>query len=128
ARLLEDGLLGLLLGADEEHGAPAGRQVAHEAVRLAELLEGFLKIDDVNAVALTEDVLLHLRVPALGLMAEVHSGLEQFLHRQGSHGSSFGLPPPRSTGAPGWGVRPCHRKRAACVMVSYVVYLALSRT
>src|SRR5262249_33218606 len=50
-------------------------------------------------VTLAEDVLLHLRVPALGLMAEVHSGLEQLLHRQRGHASSFGLPPPRSAGA-----------------------------
>src|SRR5262249_39251258 len=99
ARFLEHGLLGLLLGPDEEHRAAARRQLAHEAVGLAELLEGFLKVDDVNAVALAEDVLLHLRVPALGLMAEVHSGLEQLLHRQRGHGSSFGLPPPRSAGA-----------------------------
>src|SRR5262249_55589614 len=126
--LLEHGLLGLLLGADEEHRAAAGGQITDEAVGLPELLEGFLKIDDVNAVALTEDVLLHLRVPALGLMAEVHSGLEQLLHRQRGHGSSFGLPPPRPAGSPVSGSR-CHRKRAACVMVSdYVVYLALSRT
>src|SRR5262249_25193075 len=100
ARLLEHRLLGLLLGPHEENGAAARGQVTHEAVGLAELLEGFLKIDDVNAVALAEDVFLHLRVPALGLMAEVHSRLEQLLHRQGSHGSSLGLPPPRSAGVP----------------------------
>src|SRR4029453_9799221 len=100
AGLLEHGLLGLLLGPDEEPRPAPFRQIAHEAVGLAELLEGLLKVDDVNAVALTENVLLHLRVPALGLMAEVHSGLEQLLHRQGSHGSSFGLPPPCSAGPP----------------------------
>src|SRR6266850_2177673 len=127
AGFLEHGLLGLLLGADEEHCPAARGQVTDEPVGLAELLECLLKVDDVNAVALAEDVLLHLRVPALGLMAEVHSGLEQLLHRQRGHGSSFGLPPPRSAGPPG-GRKPCHRKRAACVMVSYVVYLALSRT
>src|SRR5262249_25861606 len=99
AGFLEHGLLGLLLGPDEEHRAAARGQVTHEPVGLAELLEGFLKVDDVNAVALTEDVLLHLRVPALGLMAEMHSGLEQLLHRQCGHESSFGLPPPRSAGA-----------------------------
>src|SRR5262249_15195039 len=99
ARFLEHGLLCLLLGPDEEDRAAAGGQVAHEPVGVAELLEGFLKVDDVNAVTLAEDVLLHLRVPALGLMAEVHSGLEQLLHRQRGHASSFGLPPPRSAGA-----------------------------
>src|SRR5207249_2011977 len=149
-RLLEDRLLRLLLGADEEHGAAAGGQVADERVGLAELLERLLEIDDVDAVALPEDVLLHLRVPSLGLVAEVYSGLQQLLHRQRRHASSFGLPPPRFVGSPRTaGTRsqarlaygcgsPCgparsngphyHRKRAACVMVDYVVYLALMRT
>jgi hypothetical protein len=39
-----------------------------------------LEIDDVNPVALTEDVFLHLGIPAAGLVAEVHSGLQQLLH------------------------------------------------
>src|SRR5439155_8328876 len=85
ARLLEHGLLGLLLGADEEHRAPARGQVAHERVRLPELLERLLEVDDVDAVALTEDVLLHLGVPALGLVPEAHSGFEQLLHGQCRH-------------------------------------------
>src|SRR6185295_19992152 len=96
AGLLEHRLLRLLLGADEEHGAAAGGQVADEAVRFAELLQGLLQIDDVDAVPLAEDVLLHLRIPTLRLVAEVHPGLEQLLHGQCSHGSSFGWPPPRS--------------------------------
>jgi len=37
------------------------------------------QVDDVDAVALPEDVRLHLGVPALGLMAEVHPGFQQFL-------------------------------------------------
>src|SRR5205809_7484827 len=90
--------------------------------------------------SLPEDVLLHLRVPSLGLVAEVYSGLQQLLHRQRRHASSFGLPPPRFVGSPRTaGTRsqarlaygcgsPCgparsngphyHRKRAACVMVT----------
>jgi hypothetical protein len=74
--LLEHGVLGLLLRPDEQHAAAAGGQLADERVRLAEFLQCFLQIDDVNAVALTEDVLLHLRVPALGLVAEMHPGLQ----------------------------------------------------
>src|SRR4029453_14657651 len=85
-----------------------------EGVGLAELLERFLKVDDVNAVALAEDVLLHLRIPAFGLVAEVHSGLEQLLHRQGSHGSSFGLPPPRSAASPVLGLALPPKARGGC--------------
>jgi len=91
AGLLEHRVLRLLLGADEEHATAAGGHVADERVGLAELLEGLLQIDDVDAVALTEDVLLHLRVPALGLVAEVHPGLQQFLHGKSGHVSSFGF-------------------------------------
>jgi hypothetical protein len=95
--LLQHGLLGLLLGAHEEHDAPVGGEVAHERVGLAELLEGLLQVDDVDAVALAEDVLLHLRVPALGLVAEVDPGLQQlFMVRPlvlASFPSSFGWPP-----------------------------------
>src|SRR5262249_35199626 len=94
-RLFQDRLLGLLLGADEEHRAPAGGQVTYEGVRFPELLQGFLEVDDVDAVAFAEDVLLHLRVPALGLVPEMDTGFEQFLHRECCHASSFGWPPPR---------------------------------
>src|SRR6185295_18651049 len=37
--------------------------------------------DDVDPVALAEDVLLHLRVPTLGLVPEVDPRFEQLLHR-----------------------------------------------
>src|SRR3712207_6966300 len=37
---------------------------------------GLLKVDDVDPVPLAEDVAAHLRVPAPGLMTEVHAGLE----------------------------------------------------
>src|SRR4029434_2718348 len=45
-----------------------------------EKLESLLKIEDVDTVALSEDVLLHLRIPALRLVAEVDAGLQEFLH------------------------------------------------
>jgi hypothetical protein len=39
-----------------------------------------LKIDNVNAIAFPENVLLHFRIPASGLVTEVNSGLQQFFH------------------------------------------------
>ena len=45
-----------------------------------------LQVDDVDAVALAEDVVLHLRVPALGLVPEVDAGFEQLLHGDGGDG------------------------------------------
>jgi len=38
---------------------------------------------DVDAVARAEDVRLHARVPAVGLMAEVSAGLDQLMHGDG---------------------------------------------
>jgi hypothetical protein len=39
----------------------------------------------VDPVALGEDVLAHLRIPAPGLMPEVDARFEQLLHAGGSH-------------------------------------------
>ena len=79
-RLLGDGVLRLLLRADEEHAAAALGDVAREVVGLLEQLERLLEVDDVDAAALGEDEALHLRIPAAGLVAEVDSGLQQVLH------------------------------------------------
>ena len=78
--LLLDGVLGLLLRADEEDGAAALGEVAHEALRLLEALERLLQVDDVDAAALAEDEAAHLRVPAARLVAEVDSGLQELSH------------------------------------------------
>ena len=40
----------------------------------------FLQVDDVNQIALAENIRLHLRVPPAGPMAEMHAGIDQFLH------------------------------------------------
>ena len=71
-----DGLLSLLLGADEQHVAALG-DVLDEGVGLVGVEDGLLEVEDVDAVALTEDERLHLGVPATGLVTEVAAGLEQ---------------------------------------------------
>ena len=43
--------------------------------------DGLAEVEDVDAVALAEDVRLHLGIPALRLVAEVHAGFQQILHR-----------------------------------------------
>ena len=75
-----DRVLRLLLGADEQDRAAVGDEVADERVGGLDPRQRLLQIDDVDAVALTEDEPLHLRVPAPGLVAEVDTGLEQLLH------------------------------------------------
>ena len=47
-----------------------------------------LEVDDVDAVPLAEDVRLHLRIPALGLVSEVDAGLQQILHRDRAQAAS----------------------------------------
>src|SRR5208282_2330042 len=83
--LFLDDVLGLLLGADEQHRTAGGGEIAREVEGGAKHLHGLLKIDNVNAVAGAKDVLLHLRVPAAGLMAEMNAGLQKLLHADFSH-------------------------------------------
>src|SRR5205085_5803023 len=91
-----DGILRLALGADEQDGAPFRRRLLHELRRVFEHLERLLQVNDVNAVALAEDVFLHLGVPALGLVPEVDARFEQLFHGDVRQTTSlYGLHPPR---------------------------------
>ncbi len=81
-----DDLTGLLLGADEEDGAGVGDGVPQEVVRLFDALHRLPKVDDVDAVALPEDVRGHLGIPAPGLVPEVDARLQQLSHGDYSHG------------------------------------------
>src|SRR5581483_2881690 len=80
-----DGVLRLLLGADEEHRAVVGDEVADEAVGHLDALQRLAQVDDVDPVALSEDEPLHLGVPAPSLVAEMDAGLQQVLHGDDSH-------------------------------------------
>ena len=77
-RFLDD-LLGLLLRRHEEDLLALGHHAAEELRRLVDQLDGLGQVDDVDAVALVEDVAFHLRVPALGLVAEMQAGLDEVL-------------------------------------------------
>ena len=79
--LLENGILRLALGADEQDALALGREVGDERGSFLEELERLLQVDDVDPVALAEDVLLHLRIPALGLMTEVNASFQKLFHR-----------------------------------------------
>ena len=87
-----DGLLGLLLGADEQDLLARGAQDAQERVRIVECVHGLFEIENVDAVALAEDIRFHLRVPATGLVSEVDTGFQQGLDRH-SRSHSFAKPP-----------------------------------
>ena len=75
-RLGLDGLLRLLLRADEEDALALLSDAAQERVSLVHLLDRLLQVNDIDAVALREDVLRHLRVPAARLMSEMDACLE----------------------------------------------------
>ena len=79
-RFFGDGFLGLTLGADKQNGSTVTGDFADEAAGFAEHLQGFLQVDDVNAVALPEDIFLHLGIPTARLVTEVNAGLQQLLH------------------------------------------------
>ena len=78
---LFDALLSLLLGADKKNGAVVHRNIANEIVGFVNLFYGFLKVDDVDTVALGEDVFLHLRIPTAGLVTEMYACFQKLLHR-----------------------------------------------
>ena len=40
----------------------------------------FLQVNNINAVAFSENVFFHLRIPTAHLMTEVNARFEQFLH------------------------------------------------
>ena len=44
------------------------------------LFDRLIEIDDVDLIALLEDVRLHLRVPALGLVTEMHARFQKLRH------------------------------------------------
>jgi hypothetical protein len=62
---------------------PAATVARDEVERAREQRHGLRQVDDVDAVAGAEDVRLHPRVPAVGLVAEVRAGLDQLLHGDG---------------------------------------------
>ena len=93
-----DGLLRLLLGADEQHRPAARGDAAHEVPRVIQQPHRLLQVDDVDAVARGEDVGPHLRVPPAGLVPEVDARLQQLFQGYLSHVRL----PPRFTSARFW--------------------------
>src|SRR5919205_1601942 len=83
--LLGDGFLGLLLGADEQHGAAVGDGGLDELVGAVDVGQRLLKVNDVDAVAFGEDEALHLRVPTAGLVSKVDAAVKQLAHGYDGH-------------------------------------------
>ena len=77
---VDDDLLGLWLGADEEDLAAFGNDRFEGFVGSVDSFNGLGKIDDVDAIAGAIDEAAHLWVPLSGLVSEVNSRFEEFLH------------------------------------------------
>ena len=86
--LLADGLLCLLLGAHEQQGLAALRQLTDEAVCLLQLADGLLQVHNIDAVALRINIGSHLGVPTAGLVTEMDAGFQHLLHANVCHGMS----------------------------------------
>src|SRR5262245_42343189 len=97
--LLGNRLLGLLLGPDEENRPTVGHGLLDEVVSPVDEGQRLLEVDDVDAVALGENVALHLRVPPAGLVPEVDAALEELAHGYDGHAVLLLVPHPW-TGAP----------------------------
>jgi hypothetical protein len=80
-RFLGDSLLRLPLGSHKQNRFALRGKIANKPASLAEHLEGLLQINNVNPVAFSENIFLHLRIPATRLVAEVNSSLQQLFHR-----------------------------------------------
>ena len=78
--LLLDSVLCLFLRADEKNGLAFLNDALDELIRCFYVVNGDLKVDDVNIVSRCVDVLAHLRVPTLCLVSEVHACFEQGFH------------------------------------------------
>ena len=83
--LVTDGFLRLLLGADKQDFAALSGNVTDKVVGLVQLLHGLLQVNDIDTIALGEDILRHFGVPAAGLMAEMDASLQKLLHRYDCH-------------------------------------------
>lgn len=72
------GILRLALAADEKDALASAGDVTQEIGGNFNLLEGFLNVDDVDAIAGFEDESLHFWIPTTGLMAKMDSGFDEF--------------------------------------------------
>ena len=58
-----------------------------ELISLVNVGQRLLQVDDVDAVTVSEDETTHLRIPATGLVAKVHTSVEELAHGYNCHDS-----------------------------------------
>ena len=75
----------LAFGANEQHGSAFGDGLADHVPNLIHRFDSLLQVDDMDAVALREDVRTHLGVPPVCTVTEVDAAFQQRLHRNTRH-------------------------------------------
>src|SRR6185369_4967163 len=78
--LFLDRILHLTLCADKQETGSIQSLLSYKLDCFLEEPLGLLKINDIDAVSLAENVLFHFRIPPPDLMPKVDTRLKQFLH------------------------------------------------
>ena len=78
---LAQALLSLALGTDHQHFAAVHYDLVEILTGLFQVGHRRAQVEDVYAVAGTVDVWFHLRIPTLGLVPVMDTGIKQILHR-----------------------------------------------
>jgi hypothetical protein len=78
-----DDILRLLFRADKQDIFTRLGHTLEELKRFLENLDGLLQVDDIDAVSLAEDILLHFGIPPFGLVAKMNTRFQEFFHRYG---------------------------------------------
>src|SRR6202165_231064 len=79
---LGDAILRLPLGADKQDTAALGDGIADCLQRAMQQRDGLGKVDDVDVIAGTENVIRHFRIPAVRLVTKVNASFKQLTHRK----------------------------------------------
>ena len=79
---LADNQLGLLFGANEQDLAPPRRKIRNVFCGRLKVVQGGLRIDDVDFLALLIDVRCHFRMPSLGGVTDVDTSFQESSHCQ----------------------------------------------
>jgi hypothetical protein len=75
----------LFFGAHKQDGIAVRDRSDQEIIGDFEQPDGFLQVNDMNAVSRPEDVGLHFGVPPSRLVSEMDAGLEQLFHVDDCH-------------------------------------------
>ena len=83
--LIDNRHLDLFLRPHKEDFFPFSDIVPYEEVGLLKQANGLFQVDNMNPLALGEDIPSHLGVPLARLVTEMHTGFQQFFHCQNFH-------------------------------------------